>query len=136
MKGFVSAGIERVFPPFNAYKADTEANKARFEDFLLVPVSEDVNNIYCFDDAIGIDTGYLFAFNCSRATAEKIIERLALRSDTVYFDHPYKVIYEFEWWDEERVGNLSEYNWSDGQSYRFYWYDEENQKSYYYTFSM
>ena len=64
--------INKVFKPFDYDKPDTENNKKRFIDFLKVKISPDVKNIYCFDDAIGIDADYMFAFNCDLKTSEKI----------------------------------------------------------------
>ena len=66
--------IEKVFPVFNSHTADTDNNKARFRDFLKVDLSEDVKNILCYDNAIGIDASYAFSFNCNSETSRKIIE--------------------------------------------------------------
>src|SRR5690554_3575712 len=67
--------VDKVVPHFDAYKPDTKFNKERFKDFLQVDITPDIKNIYCFDDAIGIDADYMFSFNCDTTTARKIIER-------------------------------------------------------------
>ena len=60
--------IDKVSPKFDTNKADTKYNKKRFLDFLKVEITPDIKNIYCFDDAIGIDASYQFSFNCNDKT--------------------------------------------------------------------
>ena len=67
--------MDKISPKFDAYHPDTEFNKKRFKDFLKVALSPDIKNIYCFDDAIGIDADYQFSFNCNKSTAELIRKR-------------------------------------------------------------
>ena len=55
--------IDKVFPPFDYDKPDTKNNKERFADFLKIEITPDIKDIYCFDDAIGIDADYMFSFN-------------------------------------------------------------------------
>lgn len=57
--------IDKVYPSFDQDRPDTENNQKRFKDFLKVEITPDVKNIYYFDDAIGIDSDYMFAFNCN-----------------------------------------------------------------------
>lgn len=63
--------IDKIHPPFDHHKPDTDNNKKRFIDFIKIEITQDVKNIYCFDDAIGIDGDYMFAFNCKTSTSEK-----------------------------------------------------------------
>ena len=63
--------VDKVIPRFDAYQPDTKYNKERFKDFLQVDLTEDIKNIYCFDDVIGIDADYMFSFNCKTTTAKK-----------------------------------------------------------------
>jgi hypothetical protein len=63
--------IDKVFPPFDYNQPDTDNNKSRFRDFIQIELSEDIKNIYCFDDTIGIDSDYMFAFHCNTPLQEK-----------------------------------------------------------------
>ena len=129
--------IDKVYPPFDHDKADTENNKKRFKDFLKVEITQDVKNIYCFDDAIGIDADYMFAFNCSPETSNKIIEANKLTIDTLNSDNGFGLQHDFEWWDKKRIENLRKFSWTDGNQYfKYYWYDGENNKGYFFDFDM
>ena len=73
--------VDKVVPHFDAHKSDTKFNKERFTDFLKVDLSPDIKNIYCFDDAIGIDADYMFSFNFDTTTARRIIEKHQFKLD-------------------------------------------------------
>ena len=129
--------IYKVSPPFDHDKPDTDNNKKRFKDFLKIEVTPDVKNIYCFDDAIGIDADYMFAFNCDLATSKKIINIHNLTIDTLNADNGFGLQQDFEWWDKERIAKLKKYSWTnENQYFKFYWYDKENQKAYFFDFDM
>lgn len=129
--------VDKVFPPFDQDKPDTDNNKKRFKDFLKVKMTSDVKNIYCFDDAIGIDADYMFAFNCDSATSVKIIEVHELSIDTLNSDNGFGMQHDFEWWDKERIKKLQKYSWTnDDQYFKYYWYDKENNKAYFFDFDM
>lgn len=129
--------IDKVYPPFDHDKSDTENNKKRFKDFLKVEISQDIKNIYCFDDAIGIDADYMFAFNCNKSTSNKIIEVHNLTIDTLNSDNGFDIQHDFEWWDKKRIEKLQKYSWTDGNQYfKYYWYDKENEKAYFFDFDM
>ena len=128
--------VDKVFPPFDHDKPDTENNRQRFRDFLKVELTPDVKNIYCFDDAIGIDASYMFGFNCDPATSEKIIEMNDLKIDTAG-TAVFTPQYEFKWWNDLRVACLQRYSWTDGQQYfKYYWYDANEKKAYFFDFDM
>ena len=129
--------IDKVYPPFDHDKPDTENNKERFKDFLDVEITHDVKNIYCFDDAIGIDADYMFAFDCSPETSMKIIEANKLTMDSLNLENGFGLQHDFDWWDKERIKNLQKYSWTDGNQYfKYYWYDKENEKAYFFDFDM
>lgn len=129
--------FDKVFPPFDHDKPDTENNKKRFKDFLKVEITPDVKNIYCFDDAIGIDSDYMFAFNCDKSTSRKIIEVHDLTIDTLNLDNGFGMQHDFEWWDKKRIKKLQKYSWTNGnQHFKYYWYDKKNEKAYFFDFSM
>jgi len=127
----------KIFPKFDSDKADTENNKQRFKDFIKVEITPDVKNIYCFDDAIGIDADYMFLFDCDSLTSKKIIEMHNLVLDTVNFDNGFGMQHDFEWWDKDRIAELQKYSWTDGKQYhKYYWYDKEKGKAYFFDFDM
>jgi len=129
--------IDKVFPPFDHDKADTKNNKNRFRDFLKVEITPDVNNLFCFDDAIGIDVDYMFAFNCNSTTSRQIIIVNKLTLDTTNSDYGFDMQHNFEWWDKERIKDLNKYSWTNGnQYYKYYWYDVENRKAYFFEFNI
>ena len=129
--------VDKLYPPFDHNKPDTENNKSRFKDFIKVQITQDVKNIYCFDDAIGIDADYMFAFNCNLETSKKIIEVHSLTIDSLNSDNGFGMQHDFEWWDMKRIENLRKYSWTDGNQYfKYYWYDNENQKAYFFEFDM
>ena len=129
--------VDKVFPPFDHDRPDTYNNKKRFKDFLKIEITPDVKNIYCFADAIGIDADYMFAFNCESATSRKIIEVHNLTIDTLNSDNAFGLQHNFEWWDKERISGLKKYSWTNGDQYfKYYWYDQEKQKAYFFDFGM
>lgn len=128
---------EKVFPPFDHDQPDTENNKKRFDDFLKVERTSDVKNIYCFDDAIGIDADYMFSFNCSEETSNKIIKTHQLKIETTNTDNAFGLQDEFDWWNKERIKQLQKYSWTDGDQYhKYYWYDAENEQAYFFDFTL
>src|SRR5687767_9814732 len=48
---------------FDAYSADTRFNKKRFQEFFGFPPPEDVRQLYCYADRLGIDAKYQFGFH-------------------------------------------------------------------------
>ncbi len=129
--------IDKVNPYFDAYNPDTKYNKKRFADFIQVELTPDVKNIYCFDDAIGIDADYQFSFNCDTATARKIIEKHQLKPDKETTDYAFGLQNDFEWWDKKKIEALDLYSWQgDNQYFKYFWYDETEQKAYFFDFDM
>jgi hypothetical protein len=129
--------VDKVVPHFDAYKPDTKFNKERFTDFLKVDLSPDIKNIYCFDDAIGIDADYMFSFNCDTTTARRIIEKHQLKLDKETTDYAFGLQHDFEWWDKKKIEKLDLYSWQgDHQYFKYFWYDKTEQKAYYFDFDM
>jgi hypothetical protein len=128
---------DKVVPHFDAYKADTKFNQERFKDFLQVDLTADIKNIYCFDDAVGIDADYMFSFNCDATTASKIIEKQKLKLDKTTTDYAFGLQHNFEWWDKKIIEKLDLYSWQgDRQYFKYFWYDQTAQKAYYFEFDM
>lgn len=129
--------IEKIYPPFDHHKPDTENNRKRFVDFLKIDITSDIKNIYCFDDAIGIDADYMFAFNCNAQTSKKIIEVHNMTMDTLNSDNGFGLQHDFEWWDKEKIKNLEKYSWTNNNRYfKYFWYDKEINKAYFFDFDM
>ena len=129
--------VDKVVPHFDAYKADTKFNKERFKDFLQVELTNDIKNIYCFDDAIGIDADYQFSFNCDSSTVRRIVDKHKLTLDTETTDFAFGLQNDFDWWDKKKIEKLKLYSWKgDHQYFKYFWYDNKEQKAYYFDFDM
>lgn len=127
---------DKVLPHFDAYQPDTKFNKERFKDFLQVDLTPDIKNIYCFDDAIGIDADYQFSFNCDTSTAARIIKKHSLTLDKETTDYAFGLQNDFPWWDKKKIEKLELHSWKDDQYYKYFWYDTKEQKGYYFDFDM
>jgi ABC-type nickel/cobalt efflux system permease component RcnA len=132
---------QKIFPPFDSDKPDTEANKKNFRHFLKVDITPDVKNIYCFDDAIGQDADYMFSFSCDSLTAQRIIERHELKKDSLVGNNPESMQHDFFWWDKKRISELESYSWDSDHEMKknvnkIFWYDAKNEKAYYFEYDM
>lgn len=129
--------IDRVAPRFDAYQPDTPSNRERFKDFLQVERTEDVRQIYCFNDDIGVDADYQFAFQCAPATAKRIIEKHQLAVSEEGVDPAFALQSNFDWWDKKKIAALELYAWNDnGQYFKYFWYEEREQQAYYFEFDL
>ncbi len=129
--------VNKVFPPFDHDKPDTENNKKRFLDFLKIDITSDITEIYCFDDAVGIDVDYMFSFKCNLETSEKIIKIHELDINSTSTDNGFGLQHDFNWWDKKQIERLDKYEWTNGEGYhKYYWYDIESGKAYYFEFSL
>jgi hypothetical protein len=129
--------LDRVSPRFDAYTPDTKYNKERFKDFLQVPLTADVKDIYCFADAIGIDADYQFAFHCDTATVSRIIRQhgLTLAQETTMDVSGLQN--DFPWWDKNTIAQLSLYiHESENRYFKYFWYDSTKQQAYFFDFDM
>lgn len=137
VKAKTSEMLDRVMPQFDAYTPDTPSNKKRFHDFLRIELTKDIHQIYCFDDAIGIDADYMFAFHCAPSTVEKIKRKHLLKRDYQTTDFAFGLQNDFKWWNKAKIAKLDLYSWNDGKSYyKYFWYDEKEQKAYFFDFDM
>ena len=129
---------EEIFPHYDSETPDTEANKKHFKSFLNIDISPDIKNIYCFDDAIGIDSDYMFSFTCDSLTAKNIIETNKLKKNDTLGNNPGSLQHDFVWWDKKRIDELESYSWnsnSKGKNYhKIFWYDKKNRKAYYFEY--
>ncbi len=132
--------IDPLFPPFDSDQPDTEANRKNFRRFMQVDITPDITNIYCFDDAMGQDTDYMFSFNCDTATAMAIIKKLDLNKDSLTGDNPEGLQHDFAWWDKKRIHELTAYSWhsnTQGKNlHKRFWYDTIGRKAYFFQYSL
>lgn len=129
--------VDKVVPHFDAYESDTKFNKERFREFLKIDLTPDIKNIYCFDDAIGIDADYQFSFNCDTTTSKRIIEKHLLKLDKTTTDFAFGLQSDFEWWDKKKIRKLPLYSWQGKQQYfKYFWYDKAEQKAYFFDFNL
>lgn len=132
-----SEWADKAFPHFDAYQPDTKYNRKRFQEFLQVPLTPDVKDLYCFGDAMGIDADFQFAFRCDSSTARRIIEkhRLALQPENA--DCAFGIQDDFEWWNKETIQKLPLYGWKGEHEYfKYFWYDAQHGKAYFFDFDM
>lgn len=129
---------DKIRPRFDAYTPDTRYNKRRFRDFLKIELTEDIHDIYCYDDAIGIDADYQFGFHCSPKTAQRIIRINKLKADSLNSDYALGLQNDFSWWNKKKIEKLELYLWKDPSSeyYKYFWYDSREQKAYFFDFDM
>lgn len=72
------AAVDKAIPIFNSYTPDTKYNKKRFTEFFGFAPTSDVTDLYCYNDPIGIDSKFQFAFKCDSITRDRIVKHLNL----------------------------------------------------------
>ena len=128
---------DKIIPHFDAFQPDTKFNKKRFEEFFHFYPSPDVKDLYCFGDMIGIDQDFQFAFNCDRATVNKIVSNLGLIKQSFPDESSSGLWHCFPWWDSARIVILAPYKMKgEHELYRYLWYDSSRGKAYYFDFDM
>ncbi len=130
-------GVDKIIPTFNAYTPDTKFNKKRFREFLEVEPTADVKGIYCYDDAIGIDADYVFAFTCDDSTIQKIVKQLKLVKTVK--DSAFGLGFgpNLPWWDTAIISTIDPY-WKKGahETFWYLWYDKNSKNAYFQTYDM
>ncbi len=128
---------DKIIARFDAYEPDTKFNKKRFSEFFGFYPTQDVKNIYCHADELGIDHDYQFAFNCDTRTLKKIVSHLNLTKTEQPDNFSSGLWHNFPWWDSTKISTLKPY-WkkSNHEIYSYLWYDTLDQKAYYFTFDM
>lgn len=127
---------EKISPIFDAHQADTKYNKKRFEEYLEVNVTNDVNTIYAYGDFLGADYKILMAFTCDSSTIHKIVLRKDLKLspnglDGLLFSG------DFPWWDKKVIETIRPYVKIEKSGDRLYlWYDKATRKACFQQFSL
>ena len=129
--------VDKVILTFDSYNPDTKSNKKRFEEFFGFAPTSDVKNIYSFDDQIGIDSKFMFSFNCNDTTKNRIVKHLNLTKSNKPNNYSSGLWQSFPWWDSTKIITLNPY-WSKSERdyYRYLWFDKTKQMLYYIDFDM
>src|SRR5687767_11217981 len=126
------AAIDKVIPTFDSYKPDTKFNRKRFQEFFGFAPGSDVRELYCYDDAIGIDAKFLFSFYCDSSTKNKIVTDLNLTQADKPDNFSSGLWRNFPWWDSAKIVTLNPYVKKGAHEYyRYLWFDREKGKVYY-----
>ena len=129
--------VDKVFPVFNAYEADTRYNRKRFVEYLEVELTSDVKDVYCYGDFMGIDYKVLFTFVCDPSTIHRIIEKKQLELTKDNKDNGLFFLDEIKWWDKEKIYKLIPFKQGEENKYwQYLWYDEDDKRAYYLQFSL
>ncbi|HVU96041.1 MAG TPA: hypothetical protein VHE34_12490 [Puia sp.] len=128
---------DKILPHFDDDHPDTKFNKRRFEEFFGFYPPEDVKNLYCFNDEIGIDADFQFAFNCDTPTVNRIVQHLKLKKQMQPDNYSSGLWHRFPWWDSAKILKLVPYKKkSEHELYRYLWFDTSAKKAYYFDFDM
>jgi hypothetical protein len=131
------AAIDKLIPNFDSHNPDTKYNKKRFTDFFGMEPTNDVSNIYCYNDQIGIDSKFQFSFRCDTTTRSRIIEYLRLSPESKPNNSSRELWTTFKWWDSSRIETLVPYSYKiEDRYYRYLWYDESASTAYYLDYDM
>ena len=80
---------------------------------------------------------YQFSFNCHKSTAALIIKSNDLKIDTATSDFAFGLQDEFPWWSKKKIEQLQLYSWKGEQEYyKYFWYDDREQKAYFFDFDL
>lgn len=85
-KHYIGAKIDKIFPSYDSDRPDTEHNKRRFQEHLQTNLTDDVKDIYCEADFMGIDYHVQITFTCDASTVDRIIKAKNFAEDTTRAD--------------------------------------------------
>ena len=127
---------DKIIAHYDPYNPDTKFNKKRFSEFFLFDPTQDVQNIYCYADEMGIDHIYQFSFNCDSTTINKIVSNLNLKR-AVSDNFGTGLWHDFPWWDSAKIEKLNPFfKKGEYETYWYLWFDTITQKAYFFTFDM
>lgn len=136
-KAAVTDQVERVFPTYNAYTADTEDNKNRFKEHLQIDLTSDVKDLYTYGDFMAIDYSVLISFSCDQSTIDKIIEKNGLQLSTEENMRAISFPKKFNWWKQDMIDQLIPYEaGEEDEFWQFLWYNPATRQAFYEEFSM
>ena len=123
-------------PDYTTDIPDSKENKERYVQYLKVPRSVDVSDIYCYCDYFGADYKVLISFNCDPSTVQNIARTKQMQKAT---EKGGGLIFgaEFKWWDKEKIESLVPYKeGKDLEYWKYIWYDSSAKRAYYLEYSM
>lgn len=97
----------------------------------------DVKNLYCAEDAIGIDADYEFVFDCDDSTIAKIVKNLQLKKISKDSVTANDFADNLSWWDKADMATIDPY-WKKGEheTYWYLWYNKKKKHAYFMTYDM
>ena len=129
--------VDKTIPQFDSDKADTKYNKKRFEEYLEVKLTPDIEEIYCFGDFLGIDYKVLFSFTCDSTTIKRIIDNKKLELANDNSDNGLLFMDGFNWWNKEIIETVRPFKkGKENEYWQYLWYDMDGKKAYYEEFSL
>jgi hypothetical protein len=131
------AAVDKLIPTFDSYKPDTKYNRKRFTDFFGFVPTNDVSDLYCYNDQIGIDSKFQFSFKCDTATKARIIKYLELSPERMPNNSSSGLWTSFKWWNTGKIKTLVPYSYkTENQYYRYLWFDDSTGTAFYLDFDM
>ena len=123
---------------YDVETSDTPANRKGFESHFGFAPDNNVTNVYYYADELGADVKYQLSFQCPKATVDKIIAELSLKS--VPPDQAQSLLDprdDLPWWKPDSIDNRD--LWIKEKKNEYYWqlwYSEKDGKAYYLEYSL
>ncbi len=128
---------DKIFPIFDSETSNTKYNKERFNEYMEIELTDDIDSIYSFGDFLGSDYKILISFKCAPKTIDKIVKAKNMKLSEDAKDNGLLFSGEFKWWDKDVIEKIQPYVRIDKSGDRFYlWYNMNTQKAYYEQFSL
>ena len=121
---------------YDTDKPDTKANRERLEDYLKIPATENVKEVYCYADFMGADYTIQLSFICDTSTLSKIIKVNSLSPDSTT-SQGLNLARAFEWWNGKLIDTIPHFSsTTENELYKYLWFDSSVSKAYYLEFSL
>jgi len=123
---------------YDVETADTPDNHKGFESHFGFAPDNTVINVYYYADELGADVRYQLSFQCPKATVDKIITELSLKS--VLPDQAESLLDprdDLPWWKPDSIDNRD--LWIKEKENEYYWqlwYSEKDGKAFYLEYSL
>ena len=123
---------------YDVETADTPANRKGFESHFGFAPDNAVTNVYYYTDELGADVRFQLSFQCPKATADKIIAKLSLKS--VPPDKAESLLDprdDLPWWKPDSIDNRD--FWIKEKENEYYWqlwYSDKDGKAFYLEYSI
>ena len=123
---------------YDVETADTPANRKGFESHFGFAPNNSITDVYYYTDELGADVRFQLSFQCPKATADKIIAKLSLKS--VPPDKAESLLDprdDLPWWKPDSIDNRD--LWIKEKENEYYWqlwYSEKDGKAFYLEYSL